>query len=248
MTTIRILNDAGLQQFKEYIAAARINSSLPPPVEMLEDGKFSDPFSPTIEVEQQQFANAFDFGLYLNGVLAACESRDISRNHALWSWLALFFFDEIAKPNSSGQRKLLEEAVYVLDERFRFQRYYRHVVRTPWLAIRKHGEIAKVLLTSSGGGTRTEVNEQLGAHPDLFGCSNIMAAAYQMYFDVGAQKPKRGSSGKGPGTPRRLAAVVRQLQLTYDLDDCSIEDFLGLLPTEFSRWMPEVTIPKGTYS
>lgn len=238
MTTIRILSDSGLQRFKEYIAAARVNSSLPPPVEMLEDGKFSEPFSPTVDVELQQFANAYEFGVYLSNALSTCEQREISRNHALWSWLALLFFDEIAKPNSSGQRKILEEAVYVLDQRFSFQRYYRHVVRTPWLAVRKHGEIAKVLLMASGGGTRTEVNEQLGAHPDLFSCSNIMAAAYQMYFDIGAQKPKRGTSGKGAGTPRRLAAVVRQLQLTYDLEDCSSDDFLRLLPKEFSRWMP----------
>lgn len=246
MTTVRILNDSGLQRFKEYIAAARTDSSLSPPVDMLEDGKFSEPFSPTIEVELQQFANAYEFGVYLSNVLSDCEQREISRNHALWSWLALFFFDEIAKPNSSGHRKILEEAVYLLDQQFSFQRYYRHVVRTPWLAVRKHGEIAKVLLMASGGGTRTEVNEQLGAHPDLFGCKNIMAAAYQMYFDVETQKPKRGTSGKGAGTPRRLAAVVRQLQLTYDLEDCSIDDFLGLLPKEFARWAPTPATPEAT--
>lgn len=246
MTTIRILNDSGLQRFREYIAAARADSSVPPPLGILEDGKFSEPFSPAVEVELQQFDNAYEFGMYLNNVLSSCEQREISRNHALWSWLALFFFDEIAKANSSGQRKVLEEAVYVLDQRFSFRRYYRHVVRTPWLAVRKHRDIAKVLLIASAGGTRTEVNEQLGAHPDLFGCSNIMAAAYRMYFDVAAQKLKRGASGKGAGTPRRLAAVVRQLQLTYDLEDCSIDDFLGLLPKEFSRWIPETVAQQTT--
>jgi len=240
MTKARILNDSGLQRFRDYIAAARVTPSLPPPIEMLEDGKFSEPFSPTVEVEQRQFANAYDFGVYLISALSDCEPREISRNHALWSWLSLFFFDEIAKPGSSGARKILEEAVYVLDERFGFQRYYRHLVRTPWLAVLRHGEMAKVLLIASGGGTRTEVGEQLGAYPDLFGCSNIIASAYQMYFDIDAQKPKRGTSGKGAGTPRRLAAIVRQLQLTYDLNDCPIEDFLKLLPKEFSRWMPQV--------
>lgn len=239
MTAIRILNESGIQRFRDYIAAVKVDSDLPPPTELLEDGKFSEPFSQDVAIEKQQFSNAYEFGIYLNSVLSGCAPRDISRNHALWSWLALFFFDEIAKPSSSGQRKILQEAVYILDSNFSFQRYYRHVVRTPWLAVLKHGAKAKVLLIASGGGTRTEVNEQLGAYPDLFGCNNIIAAAYQMYFDVGAQKPKRGTSGKGAGTPRRLSAVVSQLRLTYDLDDCSIEDFLKLLPKEFSRWMPE---------
>ncbi|OOG58374.1 hypothetical protein [Rhodanobacter sp. C03] len=238
MTTVRILNDAGLQRFKEYIAAVKTAPKLEPPREILEDGKFSEPFTPSLEVELQQFENAYDFGVYLNTVFADCEPREISRNHALWSWFALFFFDVIAKSNTSGARKILEEAVYVLDKRFSFQRYYRHLVRTPWLAVYKHGEVAKVLLIAAAGGTRTEVGEQLGAYPDLFGSENIIAAAYRMYFDVDAQKPKRGTSGKLGGTPRRLTAVVRQLQLTYDLNDCPVDEFLGLLPREFSKWLP----------
>lgn len=241
MSKVRILNEVGLQGFRTYVAAAKLDPSLAPPFEMLEDGRYSEPFSLEIEVERRDFENAYEFGVDLNSVLARCEPREISRNHALWSWLALFFFDVIATPGPSGNRKILEEAVYVLDKRFSFQRYYRHLVRTPWLAVRMHGELAKVLLIASGAGSRTEVNEQIGAYPDLFGCRTIIDAAYRLYFDIGTQKPKRGTSGKGPGTPRRLAAVVRQLQLTYDLSDCPVEGFLDLLPREFSRWAPNLT-------
>lgn len=237
MTEVRILNEEGLLRFKEYIVAAKMTPSRPPPSELLEDGRFSEPFSPAVEVALRQFENAYDFGVYLNHVLAGCEPRAISRNHALWSWLALFFFDVIAKPNTAGARKILEEAVYVLDMRFSFRRYYRHLVRTPWLAVQKHGERAKILLVASGGGTRTEVGEQLGAYPDLFGSQIIIAAAYRMYFDAQTQKPKRGTSGKKAGAPRRLTSVVRQLQLTHDLSDCSVDDLLKLLPSEFSRWI-----------
>lgn len=236
MSKVRILNDAGMQRFREYVAAGRADPSLPPPFEILENGNYSEPFSSDIDVEQREFENAYEFGVYLNSVLAGCEAREISRNHALWSWLALFFFDVISKPGASGDRKILEEAVYVLDGRFSFRRYYRHLVRTPWLAVRMHGELAKVLLISGGRGARSEINEQIGAHPDLFGCKTVIDAAYKMYFDEEAQKPKRGASGKGAGTPRRLAAVVSQLQLTYDLSDCPIGEFLGLLPREFSKW------------
>jgi hypothetical protein len=238
MTTVRVLNNAGLQRFKEYIAAAKTSPKLGPPREILGDGRFSEPFAPLVEVELLEFENAYDFGVYLNKVLSDCEPREISRNHALWSWFALFFFDVIAKSSASGARKILEEAVYILDKRFSFQRYYRHLVRTPWLAVHKHGEVAKVLLMAAAGGSRTELGEQLGANPDIFGSENIIAAAYRMYFDVDTQKPRRGTSGKLGGTPRRLTAVVRQLQLTYDLNDCPVDEFLGLLPREFSKWLP----------
>ena len=67
-----------------------------------------------------------------------------------------------------------------------------------------------MLLIASGRGTRTEVGEQIGAYPDLFfGCSTAIDVTYSLYFDIDAQKPKRGTSGKGAGTPRRLATVVR---------------------------------------
>lgn len=238
MSSVRILNEAGLQRFRDFIAAAKVDLSLSPPSEILEDGRFSEPFSPEIDVARQEFENVYEFGVYLNAVLSGCERREISRNHALWSWLALFFFDVIAKPDPSGNRKILQEAVYVLDKRFSFRLYYRHLVRTPWLAVRMYGEQAKVLLIASGSGTRTEVNEQIGAYPDLFGCKTVIEATYRLYFDIEAQKPKRGTSGKGEGTPRRLAAVVRQLQLTYDLNDCPVDELLRLLPKEFSRWLP----------
>ena len=237
MAAVRVLNQEGLRFFKEYLAAARVGSKDPPPQHILWDGAYSDPFTSDVEVEQQTFDNAFEFGEYLCQIFPASASREISRNHALWSWLALFFIDQISPANDNGQRKILEDALYVLDASFIFRRYYRHMVRAPWQAVRLHGENSKILLLSSGKGARTEVAEQLGAYADIFGCTTVIAAAYQLWFDPVSQKPRRGSGGKGTGSPRRLTAVVRQLQLTYDLSDCPLPEFLKLLPSEFGKWL-----------
>jgi hypothetical protein len=241
MAAVRMLNQEGMAIFKEYLAAARAGSVDPPPQHVLWDGAYSDPFFPDAEVEQRTFSNAFEFGRYLSEIFASCESREISRNHALWSWLALFFVDQVAPTDESGHRNVLEDALYVLDASFIFRRYYRHMVRAPWQAVRLHGENAKILLLSSGKGSRTELAEQLGAYADIFGCTTVIAAAYQLWFDPISQKPRRGSGGKGPGSPRRLAAVVRQLQLTYDLSDCPLPEFLKLLPSEFNKWLDAPT-------
>jgi len=237
MAAVRVLNQEGLGVFKEYLAASRTGSDDPPPRHILWDGAYSDPFAPDVVVEQRTFQNAFQFGEYLTELFVSCEARDISRNHALWSWLALFFIDQIAPADEGGHRKILEDALYVLDANFIFRRYYRHMVRSPWQAVRLHGENAKILLLSSGKGARTEVAEQLGAYADIFGCTTVIAAAYRLWFDPTSQKPRRGSGGKGVGSPRRLAAVVRQLQLKYDLSDCPLPNFLKLLPHEFDKWL-----------
>lgn len=242
MASVRILNQDGIRIFREYLAAARGGSDEPSPQYLLWDGAYSDPFSPDVEVDQRKFEDSFEFGQYLSDLLAQCETREVSRNHALWSWFSLFFIEQIAPADEKGRRNILEDALYVLDASFIFRRYYRHLVRAPWQAVRLHGENAKILLLSSGKGARTELAEQLGAYADIFGCTTVIAAAYYLWFDEVAQKPRRGSGGKGAGSPRRLAAVVRQLQLTYDLSDCPLPEFLKLLPQEFNKWLSSSSV------
>ena len=220
MPAVRVLNAEGLEKFTEYLAELRVAPSKAPPFELLTDGKYSDPFDPPVTIEQRSFNSAYEIGAYMIEVLETCEDRLISRNHGLWSWLALFFFDQLCKPDGSGNRKTLEDAVYVLEERFSFRRYYRHGIRTPWMAVKEHGEHAKVLLLTSGKGTRTDINEQLGAYQHLFANRTIIASAYAMYFDTTQQRPRKGAGGKGGGSARRLASIARQLELTYDLQEC----------------------------
>lgn len=242
MPSVRVLNADGLEKFIKYLEELREAPSKAPPFELLADGRYSDPFDPPVTLEQRSFNSAFEIGAYLIRVFENCEDRLISRNHGLWSWLALFYFDQLCKPDDAGNRKPLENAVYVLEERFSFRRYYRHGIRTPWMAVKEHGEHAKVLLITSGRGTRTDINEQLGAYQHLFANKTIIAAAYAMYFDTTQQKPRRGAGGKGGGSPRRLASIARQLELTYDLQECTPSKFLALLPKEFKSWARQATI------
>jgi hypothetical protein len=108
----------------------------------------------------------------------------------------------------------------------------------PWLAVKEHGQHAKVLLITSGGGVRSDIGEQLGAQQFLFGNRTFIEAAYAMYFDESTQKPRRGAGGKGAGSARRLASIARQLELTYDVPTCGRNGFLCLLPRqEFKRWI-----------
>lgn len=243
MSTIRILNSEGLSAFSTYLSDLRVDPLKAPPSELLNDGRFSDPFDPEINIEARTFESAFEIGTYLVGLFSTCEDRLLSRNHGLWSWLALFYFEHLCKPDSTGKRKPLEDAVYVLEERFSFRRYYRHAIRTPWMAVKEHGEHAKILLLTSGRGTRTDINEQLGAYQHLFANKTIITSAYAMYFDKNLQKPRRGAGGKGGGSARRLATIARQLELTHDLQECSPAKFLTLLPREFKGWVRQADTP-----
>jgi len=184
MQSIRTLNAEGLARFAEYLTELKVAPSKAPPFEILIDGRYSDPFDPAVTIEQRPFNSAYEIGAYMIEVFGGCEDRLISRNHGLWSWLALFYFDQLCKADASGNRKPLQESVYVLEERFSFRRYYKHGIRTPWMAVKLHGEFAKVLLLAVGKGTRTDITESLGGYQDLFRNKTIIASAYAMYFDA----------------------------------------------------------------
>jgi hypothetical protein len=57
-----------------------------------------------------------------------------------------------------------------------------------------------------------------------------------MYLDASNNQPKRGAGGKGPGSARRLADVLNQFDVTWDLYSMSYEEVLAMLPGEFDRF------------
>ncbi len=236
---VRVLNEAGIGLFREYLQRARNGSAESPPGELLFDERYSEEASINVKVVNEGFANRYDFGVYLATILTPFDRRKISRNHALWNWLALYFFDVICKPSADGRRTLLREELYVLDKNFDYQRYYKHLVRTPWLAVLDHGESAKVLFLTTRG-VRSDIEETLVASQQVLGNPTIIEAAYKLYFDPASQKPKRGAAGKSAGSPRRLTAVIQQLALTYDIQVCSSDQFVSMLPVEFNRFIPSL--------
>ena len=233
---IRKLNPAGLAAFSSYIALLRNTPEAVPPRHLLHHDEFSEPLDETIHVVPLIFENQFAFGCHLVDLLSPLSATSISRDNLLWSWLALFFFDTIC-PAESGQRIVLENSVYLIPQEANYQRIYRHLVRTPWAAVRLHGACAKVLLiTRSTIAKRSDIFEQLASRQDLFGNPTVIAAANSLYFDLSENMPKRGAGGKLGGSARRLASVVQQLDLTFDLQDCSPTQLMTLLPREFDRW------------
>jgi hypothetical protein len=183
-----------------------------------------------------------EFGSYLNGLLSPLDRRVISRHHGLWTWLALYYFDQLCPRSGDGSRKVLADEAYVLPAKYDFRSYYRHLVRMPWLAVADHGDNARVLLVPAGRSseaplaTRGEIIEQLASRQAVLGNARVIAAVNRLYFDQAANRPRRGAGGSKGGSPRRLALVLQQLDLTFDLAACDESRLLSLLPREFDRW------------
>lgn len=238
---LRMLTAAGVAEFRSHLAVARAGAIVDSPKALLTAPEYSADFA-EIEIQAPVFPGRFEFGTHLVALLGGLDRRTLSRNYGLWTWLALFYFDQLCPPSGDGTRKVFADEAYILPAKYDYQSYYRHLVRTPWLAVSDHGDSAKVLLipASQNGGAslakRGEIIEQLASRQAVLGNPRVIRAANKLYFDPTTNRPRRGAGGSKGGSPRRLALVLQQLDLTFDLAACEEKRLLALLPKEFDRW------------
>jgi len=232
----RKLNKDGIAAFAAYLQIMRNGGTDPAPFQLLTDPTFSEEMEGTVTIERQVFKDSFERGSYLATALNSFDRRQIAYDFRLWSWLALYFLDDLCPADATGKREVLEDALYILGEKFNHQRYYRHLLRTPWLAVADNGENGRILLINKLGGKRSEISEQLASRQGVFGNGTVIAGAYMLYYDPNAKTFKKGAGGKAGGSVRRLVSFIRQIDLTYDLRDCTPELFLSLLPSEFDKF------------
>lgn len=232
----RKLNEAGIAEFTDYI---RSGAEGTPPYDLLSSPATSVPLTHSIQPGTAQFDNRYHFGVYLNTLLKDFDSASISADAGLWSALALFWFDRVCPPNSSGERSPEKEYRYVLSSDYRH--YYRHLVRSPWQLVKDHRAASRFLLISPRKqvhplSVQGEILEQLGGRQQVLGSTPIIKAANKLYFDEKKDRPRTGVAGRGRGSANRFGTVLRQLDLTFDPECMSETALIETLPHEFDRW------------
>jgi hypothetical protein len=232
MTKLRSLTAAGLSAFTEYLASPESATDESMPMFLLENSRYSEAFA-DVEVPRKKFASRLDLASSLNRVLKDELSARLNRNVGVWSWLALFYLEQLA-PLKDGERPLGKAYRYILSEDFRH--VHRHLVAGAYYIFRKHREHSRALLTgpvSTGG----DLVEQIGSRMDFIFNEGLIRTVDALYFDPDKERPKKGATNrKKPGTVRRFITVLQQLERTYDLYGMDSPEILALLPPEFNSW------------
>jgi hypothetical protein len=230
---VRCFNEQGLAEFSRWLHA---DVTAAVPASLLNDNYFSTPLEKSQIPKVPLFKDRYEFGVFLVGLLNPYDPHHISYNAGLWSWLAAFFFEQLAPPDAEGKRVLRRPYVYVLSET---RLYYRHLVRAPWYLVRTHGTEAHYLLAPIKNDDPAPLSRQsnllneLAARQFLISSPTLIAAARRLYTDPRTGRQKRGAGAKGKGSPRRLALIANQLALTYDIHNMSVDQFMKILPREF---------------
>jgi hypothetical protein len=232
MTELRRLTNLGQARFSEHLQSLRSGGTEPTPFHLLTDSLTSEELAVSVEIDPPIFADRYAAGEWLRASLKSLDETGLSRDHGVWSWLGLLMLDQTCPLRPDGTRKPGEDARHILPNTYNYRKYYRHLLREAWLAVRISGDVVKPLLAGALD-TRGDLLEQLSSRIELFGNPRIMAAAVRLYVDEKGKHTKLASSKAG-GSPRRLATIVAQLKLTYDLRGSSADQVIGLLPGEFA--------------
>jgi len=235
---IRKLTDKGIERFRDYLADLRQGSKSPPPAILLENSKFSAPFKGKAEIELRTFKNRLDLAQYLDQTLDGISTDNLQDNIHLWSWLSLYFFDQVCPVEENGLRKPGRDYRHILEPGY--PNGHNHLLAGTFLVYSIYGQredLSRLLLWTPLH-LESKFHNQLAARQTLITNKGILEAADIMYFDTSKNKPKRGAlmEKNSPGTLLRFIDVIQQLDLTYDLYSLSGQEILTLLPPEFDKW------------
>lgn len=231
---IRKLNDQGQREFGEFINSIRQGSKPNTPSYLLTDRQTSEPLDNEIDIEQGNFNSRYELGEYLVKKFAGQNMQILIDEPGMWSWLALFWFDQLCPVKADGNRKASEIYNYVLSHDYKHKP--RHAILTTWQLVEQLGEDSRFLLSRELD-VRGELIEQLMARQFYLACDGVMKAASTLYYDPERSTFKKGAAArKSAGCVARYVSWLQQIELTYDLFSLSRDDVMGLMPQEFERF------------
>jgi hypothetical protein len=209
------------------------------PASLITGEEHTQPFPGDLTIKPRAFESRLDWGRYIDTLLTGDSATSLQANHGLWAWLTLVLFDQVCPPDGQGRRKVSHRARYI-PTGSDFRTYYRHLLEGPWRIVRAHRDNPERTLVLLAGPLHSpgDIYEQLASRQELATSRTVLEVATSLYIDPQSRKRKRGSGGSGAGSPRRLADVLLQFDLTFDIYAMEPQGLLRMLPKEFDRFRP----------
>lgn len=235
---VRRLTEAGIERFKRYLRSLREGGTAVPPRALLTDAEASEPLVPERFLEYRIYGTRLDAARELATVFGGVPA--LEEDVGLWSWLSLFYFDQVCPVRPEGTRSPGRDYRHILEPGYRHG--HRHLLAGAVLVYRPHGEKAQLLLSSKLH-EESAFHHEIASRQAFVSNRSIVEAANMLYLDERTGRPKRGAQDtkRGPGALRRFVDVVQQLDVNYDLYSMTGEAIVDLLPDEFTAWKPRKT-------
>ncbi len=243
---VRQLTKEGMNAFRDYIEARRRGEDRGPvPSYLLYSSPYSESLQQQIEIEKERFYTKYEEAVYFSDVFKGFDHEEISYNGGLWSWLSLYYLDELLQSQSGRRGTLNAPNNYILEVEegeLNWRDYVKHLLATPFYIYRYHGEKSRMLLTGPVG-SRKQLTFQIAGRQQFARSDEFIKLVNRLYEDDSGNTKSGVTSGisskfkANPGDLSRLFLLFKQLELTYDIFNMSCEKMIELLPSEFDEWL-----------
>jgi hypothetical protein len=234
-SSLYTFNANGIDAF-EKVFMGKLDDSAINPI----DASLAHPIQGTGTLILSEFATSKEMAQAVLNAIGNVNLFDLLPDTGLWAWLTFILRDQLFKKAVDGTWKVGEVHRWYPSNPNDWQKGQRHLVRMPVLLLKSLGQNADHLVCGAPS-VLPEIREQLTSQQDMFNPA-FQQVARTLYFDDATGSLKRGAGGKGGGTPRRLAKVRQQLDVTWDLEDLEQKKIIETLPAEFSRFKPKAAL------
>jgi hypothetical protein len=200
----------------------------------LEDDTLTQAVKAAITVAPQSFGTRRAAAVYLCDTLAPLPEEKVAMNGGLWTWLTLFFFDEVC-PASDGWRYVKNDYHYIFEPKSA-RHSYRHLLFIAWRALKLAPEHNRLFLNGSVA-TLDHVTKEVMQRLYLTRIPCIFEVLDRLYWDNHRGRARPGITDPKTVKPgdlvHRFPVRMRQLEMTYDLFSLTADQLIGLLGDEF---------------
>ena len=184
---LRRFNDDGVEQFRQNLAQLGQDPTLPPPSELLDASALTEAVPGARALTRPGFATKCQAAEYLSHLLKPVQGPDLFQDVGLWSWLTLFYFDDVC-PSKQGKRAPLQRAHYV-PEPWDHRRFYMHLLASS-LRILQLAPVHNCLFLEYPPHVRSEVMQAMMSRLYLMRIPCIPEAIETLYYDPTRRRPK----------------------------------------------------------
>jgi hypothetical protein len=231
----RRLTTSGIEQFTAYLQELRSGAPLDPPRELLTAAETSSPIDVEVSAEPRIFRSRLEAAEHLTRILRN-DASTLRADAGFWTWLSLYWFEELCPV--IRERFQPGEVVRWIADLENPRRACRHLLAGPFQIYRAHRDDPDRAMSLLCGSVHQPgpLVTLIASRPSLVTCHAVVGAATRLYYNRATGRNRSGLSGKGPGSPRRFADILSQLDLTWDLYSLTTDELLDLLPAEFDHF------------
>lgn len=235
---LKRFTESGIIQFATLIEKFRVEKSINEILlnDLLNNREFTEDIDGGLAIDIPKTNNKYEIAKYLSVLLELKTNRQLYRDSGLWTWLSAFMLDLLVpyKKNSTS-RDFKENALYVLESN-NYKRYYRHLLAFAALTYTEMEEKGRIFLRGEIY-ERGEIVEQLASVYNIQRNYSIIEAATILFYNKESDSINKGAADKFKGgSARRFREVLKQFQLTFDLNSMNGSQVVKILPTEFNKW------------